>query len=208
MKMRWQGGRVWVVHLCVLLLAAGWLVSAQQEDPPKDPREDPGKDRAAQLSGHVQRGLRARDEERLGDAAREFEAALKLAPNVAQLHASLGLVRHREGKLSLAVASFERALEVKPDLGGVNGLLGFDLLMLGRVETALSDLLALGLPRERVLHVAQSRRADIVPANRIGLSCVWVDRPGHMFGRAGRGAEDARPDWEVSSLADLVDRLE
>ena len=126
--MRWQGGRVWVVHLCVVLLAAGWLASAQQEDPRKD--------RAAQLSGHVQRGLRARDEERLGDAAREFEAALKLAPDVAQLHASLGLVRHREGKLSLAVASFERALEVKPDLGGVNGLLGFDLLMLGRVETA------------------------------------------------------------------------
>ena len=73
---------------------------------------------------------------------------------------------------------------------------------------ALSDLLALGIPRERVLHVAQSRRADIVPANRIGLSCVWVDRPGHMFGRAGCGAEDARPDWQVSSLADLVDRLE
>jgi putative hydrolase of the HAD superfamily len=73
---------------------------------------------------------------------------------------------------------------------------------------ALSDLLAMGIPRERVLHVAQSRRADIVPANRIGLSCVWVDRPGHLFGRAGCGAEDARPDWQVSSLADLVDRLE
>ena len=73
---------------------------------------------------------------------------------------------------------------------------------------ALSDLLALGIPRERVLHVAQSRRADIVPANRIGLSCVWVNRPGHMFGRAGRGAEAARPDWEISTLADLVDRLE
>ena len=130
--MRWQGGRVWVVHLCVVLLAAGSLASAQQTVP--------GKDRAAQLSGHVQRGLRARDEERLGDAAREFEAALKLAPDVAQLHASLGLVRHREGKLSLAVASFERALEVKPDMGGVNGLLGFDLLMLGRVEMALPRL--------------------------------------------------------------------
>ncbi len=70
---------------------------------------------------------------------------------------------------------------------------------------ALSDLLALGIPPDRVLHVAQSRRADIVPANRLGLTSVWVNRPGHLFGRAGDGAEAAQPDYEVSSLAELVD---
>lgn len=72
---------------------------------------------------------------------------------------------------------------------------------------ALSDLHALGIPPERVLHVAQSRRADIVVANAIGLKCVWVNRPGHVFGRAGQGAETARPDWEADSLAGVVGML-
>lgn len=69
---------------------------------------------------------------------------------------------------------------------------------------ALSDLLALGIPMDRVLHVAQSRRADIVPANALGLTCVWINRPGHIFGRKGAGAESAKPDFESDSLAGLV----
>ncbi|MEM9684411.1 MAG: HAD family hydrolase [Pseudomonadota bacterium] len=69
---------------------------------------------------------------------------------------------------------------------------------------ALADIQALGIPMERVLHVAQSRRADIVVANAIGLTSVWVNRPGHIFGRVGRGAEEASPDYEVDSLAAVV----
>ena len=69
---------------------------------------------------------------------------------------------------------------------------------------ALSDMLAFGIPPSQVLHVAQSRRADIVPANALGLTCVWVNRQGHVFGRQGEGAEQSRPDFEVSSLASLL----
>ena len=69
---------------------------------------------------------------------------------------------------------------------------------------ALSDLQALGIPKQRVLHVAQSRRADITVANAIDLKCVWVNRPGHIFGRTGHGAEASIPDFEVDSLASLV----
>ena len=72
---------------------------------------------------------------------------------------------------------------------------------------ALSDLRAIGIPMERVLHVAQSRRADIVVANAIGLKTVWVNRPGHVFGRVGRGAEKAKPDFEAASLAEFVQLL-
>ena len=71
--------------------------------------------------------------------------------------------------------------------------------------TALADLLALGIPQHKVLHVAQSRRADIVPANELGLTCVWVNRQGHQFGRTGDGAEMAHPDFEVPSLAALLE---
>tara|TARA_R110002073_G_scaffold66706_1_gene166466 strand:+ start:3812 stop:4522 length:711 start_codon:yes stop_codon:yes gene_type:complete len=72
---------------------------------------------------------------------------------------------------------------------------------------ALSDLQALGIPMHRVLHVAQSKRADIVVANDIGLTCVWVNRPGHVFGRTGQGAEGAKPDYVADSLAAVVRML-
>ena len=72
---------------------------------------------------------------------------------------------------------------------------------------ALSDLRAMGVPMQRTLHVAQSRRADIVVANAIGLTSVWVNRPGHAFGRTDRGAEDAKPDYTANSLSHVVDML-
>lgn len=72
---------------------------------------------------------------------------------------------------------------------------------------ALSDFRALGIPMNRVLHVAQSKRADIRVANEIGLKCVWVNRPGHVFGRTGQGAEGAVPDFEADSLAAVVQML-
>ncbi len=71
----------------------------------------------------------------------------------------------------------------------------------------LSDLLARDIPPDRVLHVAQSRRADIVPANAIGLRSVWVNRPGRIFGQRGQGAETASPDAETDSLDGVISLL-
>lgn len=70
--------------------------------------------------------------------------------------------------------------------------------------TALEDLQTRGIEKNRVLHVAQSKRADIVPATELGLNCVWVERPGHVFGRKGGGAESAEATYKVSSLAELL----
>jgi len=72
---------------------------------------------------------------------------------------------------------------------------------------ALSDLRAMGIPMNRVLHVAQSFRADIVVANAIGLTSIWVNRPGHIFGRTGRGAETAKPDFEADGLTAVARML-
>jgi 2-haloacid dehalogenase len=65
----------------------------------------------------------------------------------------------------------------------------------------------MGVPRSRVLHVGQSLRADITPANKLGLKCAWVHRPGRELGLSGEGAAEARPDLEVPSLAALVEAL-
>jgi 2-haloacid dehalogenase len=62
----------------------------------------------------------------------------------------------------------------------------------------------IGLPRERILHVAQSLYHDIIPAGELGLSNVWVNR---RHGRPGAGATapaSAVPGLEVASLAELA----
>ncbi|HEY5143134.1 MAG TPA: haloacid dehalogenase type II [Solirubrobacteraceae bacterium] len=64
---------------------------------------------------------------------------------------------------------------------------------------------ALGVPRERILHVAQSLYHDHVTAKALGMTTVWVDR---RAGRAGGGATppaDARPDLTVPDMRTLAD---
>jgi 2-haloacid dehalogenase len=61
-----------------------------------------------------------------------------------------------------------------------------------------------GIPPSRILHVAQSLYHDHVPAKRLGLSTVWVDRRG---GRPGFGATppaEATPELTVPDMATLA----
>jgi 2-haloacid dehalogenase len=61
-----------------------------------------------------------------------------------------------------------------------------------------------GVPPDRVLHVAQSLYHDHVPAGRLGLATVWVDR---RAGREGSGATppaDAAPDLVVPDMETLA----
>ena len=60
------------------------------------------------------------------------------------------------------------------------------------------------MPRERILHVAQSLFHDHVPAKALGLTTVWIDR---RQGRDGFGATppaDATPDLVVPDLRSLA----
>ena len=62
----------------------------------------------------------------------------------------------------------------------------------------------IGVPRERILHIAQSLFHDHVPAKRLGMTTVWVDR---RHGRPGSGATppaDAVPDLVVPDMATLA----
>src|SRR3546814_3651357 len=70
---------------------------------------------------------------------------------------------------------------------------------------AISAFGGLGVPVGRILHVAQSLRADVTPGNRLGLATVWVNRGGQL-GLTGYGAEEAKPDLTVASIAELVAR--
>ena len=68
----------------------------------------------------------------------------------------------------------------------------------GNFELAFATI---GVPRERILHVAQSLFHDHVPAKQLGPTSVWIDR---RHGREGAGATppaDATPDATYPSMA-------
>jgi len=61
-----------------------------------------------------------------------------------------------------------------------------------------------GVPEHRVLHVGQSLYHDVIPAQSLGLSTVWVNRPSERSGVGAVKAAEGRPDLQVSSLAELA----
>jgi 2-haloacid dehalogenase len=80
-------------------------------------------------------------------------------------------------------------------------------------RVALARLAALGVPKDRVLHVAQSLFHDHVPAKELGLRTMWVNRRASRPGGGGPSGSGATPlppvpvtpDGEVPTMAALAD---
>lgn len=68
-------------------------------------------------------------------------------------------------------------------------------------------LARLGLPHERVLHVAQSVYHDIAPAQSLGLHTVWVNRRQATPGTGATPPAHAQPDLEVLDVSTLARRM-
>lgn len=69
-------------------------------------------------------------------------------------------------------------------------------------------LRTIGVPKESVLHVAQSLYHDIVPAKELGISAVWVNRYQKKQGGRATLPAQAEPDLEVPDLNTLVSVME
>jgi 2-haloacid dehalogenase len=65
----------------------------------------------------------------------------------------------------------------------------------------------IGLPKHKILHVAQSLFHDIVPAKALGLSTVWVNRRHHKAGSGATPPAQAQPDLEVPDLQTLAAKI-
>jgi 2-haloacid dehalogenase len=63
----------------------------------------------------------------------------------------------------------------------------------------------IAVPKNRILHVAQSLFHDIAPANRLGLPTVWVNRRKGQEGFGATPAAEARPTLEVPDLRTLAE---
>jgi 2-haloacid dehalogenase len=62
----------------------------------------------------------------------------------------------------------------------------------------------IGVPRERILHVAQSLFHDHVPAKRLGLTTAWIDRRHDRPGSGATPPAAAIPDLVVPDMATLA----
>ena len=64
----------------------------------------------------------------------------------------------------------------------------------------------MGVPKDKILHTAQSLFHDHVPGKKIGLTTMWINR---RAGKSGGGATmpvgAVKPDGEVPSMAALVE---
>jgi 2-haloacid dehalogenase len=60
------------------------------------------------------------------------------------------------------------------------------------------------IPRERILHVAQSLFHDHVTAKRIGMTTVWIDRRGGRDGTGATPPADAAPDLVAPDMASFA----
>jgi 2-haloacid dehalogenase len=69
---------------------------------------------------------------------------------------------------------------------------------------------SIGIPRQRLLHVAQSLFHDHVPAKARGMSTVWINRrhadPG--WGATPDPQGQVTPDWVFTSMAEFADALD
>ncbi len=91
------------------------------------------------------------------------------------------------GVESDAVVTAEQARSYKPSLHNF--------------ELALQTL---GIPREQLLHAAQSIYHDVVPARSLGIATVWVNRRSARPGIGAVRAAEGHPDLEVPDLATLA----
>lgn len=68
-------------------------------------------------------------------------------------------------------------------------------------ETALARI---GVPKEKVLHCAESIFHDVIPARELGIANVWVHRRHAQEGSGATKHASATPDLEVPNLQTLA----
>jgi 2-haloalkanoic acid dehalogenase type II len=125
------------------------------------------------------------------DALRDLQGRFKLAIVSNTDRVSFNGTRQRLGIPFDAVVMAEEVGAYKPDHR-----------MFLRAFEVIGEL---GIPKEGIVHVAQSLYHDHVPAKALGLTTVWVDR---YRGHRGTGATplpdvNVQPDYCVASLREL-----
>jgi tetratricopeptide (TPR) repeat protein len=106
----------------------------------------------------AQEAGRAMAEQRYADAAQTYEKLRQLSPNVAEIHAQLGMAYFQLGHFAQAVPSFQQAIKLKPALPNLDAMLAMSQNELGQFKSAAP-----------VLHKSFKRTTDAVLKRSLGL---------------------------------------
>ncbi|SRR5579883_1002966 len=89
---------------------------------------------------YAEAGQRALAAGQYTEAQSNFDQLAKLEPNIAEVHATLGLIHFKLRNYEAAVREINTAQKLKPGLPRLNSLLGMSLSELGRYNEALPGL--------------------------------------------------------------------
>lgn len=125
------------------------------------------------------------------DALKDLQRRFKLVIVSNTDLQSFARTRERLGITFDAVITAEEVGAYKPDIR--------------MFDAAFRSINDMGIPRGRIVHIAQSLYHDHVPAKALGLTTVWVDR---YRGQRGTGATrlpegNVQPDYTVTTLREL-----
>jgi 2-haloacid dehalogenase len=162
-----------------------------------------------EILGLVMRGLG----ERLGVkfSAKEEESLAHTLPTWKPFPDTVAALRRLKTKYRLGIIS-----NIDDDLFAATAQLletSFDYVItaqqarsykpsLRNFELALSTI---GLPREKILHAAESVYHDVIPAKNLGLHSVWVNRRMGRAGARASGTAAGEPDLVVPDLKTVAE---
>jgi Flp pilus assembly protein TadD len=98
----------------------------------------PATDSAGAARKMVEEGIRLRRRGLADEAARLYEAALVLAPDLPEAHYNLGIARRAQGRLEEAARCWGRAVALRPGFAEARNNLGSALLELGMAQEAIA----------------------------------------------------------------------
>lgn len=140
----------------------------------------------------------------------EFTALADSLPNWPPFDDTVAGLKKLKSKFQLGIisnidddlfAGSNKQLQVEFDHIITAGQVGAYKPSLKMFETALDKI---GLPKQKILHVAQSLYHDHVPAQQLGLTTVWINRRHNRPGTGATPHAEATPDAEFPDLASLV----
>ena len=157
-------------NLLVFLFAAAHAFCAQGRE-----------DEAARYSQEATAAMQAKNWPAAAKALRKLE---QIAPEVAEVHANLGLVYYSQNKVAEAAAELERALRINPEIPNAPVLLGLCKAELGQEDDAI-----------RLLAPQYPRTADRELRRMVGVRLMRAYSGAGQFARAAETGEGLLGDY-------------
>ncbi len=164
----------WTNLVIAVLLAVAQLAGAQGRD-----------DEAARYSEEATAAMQAKNWPAAATALRKLE---RIAPEVAEVHANLGLVYYSQNRVAEAEAELERALKINPAIPNAPVLLGLCKAELGRGEEAV-----------KLLAPEYARTADPELKRMVGIQLMRAYNGAGQFARAADTGEGLLRDFPADA---------